>query len=288
MTHRMNRAEDEPHSTSANTLSSPQLRRELSERNLVLAQGVPHETTFGTVPSILYQESHGNHGNFLPASYRRICASPEWSRRLKKCYTASKHVPRPADRARRELDCANSSDALLMNIFCYPGVTRRKSMCSLLGIECGARPCFGVRPGIPLNHGRCDRTEIDMTLDHLLVEAKLTEGDFQSARQELIVRYRDFTTIFDPIELPAREGGYQSYQLIRGVLAAYHCGASFLVLCDGRRNDLREAWYRVQRAVLSCELRSRLKILTWQELSGALPRKLQLFLRKKYGICAGP
>jgi hypothetical protein len=40
--------------------------------------------------------------------------------------------------------------ALLMNIFCYPGVLRRAAVCSLLGIEAGLRPAFGVRPAIPL------------------------------------------------------------------------------------------------------------------------------------------
>ena len=88
-------------------LTSAELRRELSGRNLRLAKGVPHESTYGAIPSVLYQELDGEHGNFLSASYRRICSSPDWSRRLKKCYTASKKLARSADRTRRELDCAN-------------------------------------------------------------------------------------------------------------------------------------------------------------------------------------
>src|SRR5271157_5721216 len=79
-------------------LSSAQLRRELGARNLERAQGIVHESTYGAVPSVLYQEVNGEHGNFLPASYRRICASPEWSRRLKKCYTASKRLAHSRDR----------------------------------------------------------------------------------------------------------------------------------------------------------------------------------------------
>ena len=58
-----------------------------------------------------------------------------------------------------------------------------------------------------------------------------------------------------------------------------------LVLCDGRRPDLIEACYRVSVAVRSCELRSRVALLTWQELSSALPGTLQRFLVTKYGIC---
>jgi hypothetical protein len=68
-------------------LSSAQLRRELGARNLERARGIVHESTYGAVPSVLYQEVNGQHGNFLPSSYRRICASPDWSRRLRKCYT---------------------------------------------------------------------------------------------------------------------------------------------------------------------------------------------------------
>ena len=265
-------------------LSSSDLRREIGARNLLLAQGIAHESTFGAVPSVLYQEAGCEHGNFLPAAYRRIRASPDWNRRLKKCYTSSKRIARSGDRTRRELDCANSSDALLMNVFCYPGVTRREGLCSLLGIEPGVRPQFGVKPGTPLLSGCVDRTEIDMALGHLFVEAKLTESDFQSARRDLVFRYKDLDSVFDVDELPTSGAGFHSYQLIRGVLAAHHRQRSFLVLCDARRTDLSEGWYRVLRAVRSCELRSRLTILTWQELSGALPRMLQRFLQQKYGI----
>jgi hypothetical protein len=265
-------------------LSSTELRRELSGRNLLPAEALPHESTFGSVPSVLYRDTDGQHGNFLAASYRRICAAADWRQRLAKCYTASQRVARSGDRVRRELDCANSSDALLMNIFCYPGITSRASLCSLLGVERGLRPQFGVRPGTPFVNGRADRTEVDMSLGHLLVEAKLTEGGFQNARRELVLRYRDLDEVFDPDELPAAAGTYRHYQLIRGVLAAHHCGRSFLVLCDSRRADLREGWYSVLRAVRGCELRSRLAILTWQELAATLPGKLQKFLAEKYGI----
>jgi hypothetical protein len=265
-------------------LSSAQLRRELGARNLERAQAIVHEATYGSIPSVLYQDVNGEHGNFLPASYRRICASPDWSRRLKKCYTSSKRLARLSDRTRRELDCATSSDALLMNIFCYPGVTARKPFCALLGTEPGLRPQFGVKPGTPLISGRADQTEIDMSLGHLFVEAKLTESGFQATRDDLVFRYRDLGAVFDVDELPVSHGAHHSYQLIRGVLAAHHRQRSFLVLCDARRPDLSEAWYRVLRAVRSCDLRSRLAILTWQELSRVLPKTLQTFLWGKYSI----
>ena len=75
--------------------------------------------------------------------FRRIAADASWVRRLDKAYTASRRVARSGDRRRGELECANSSDALLMNIFCYPGVLHRPGVCSLLGVEPGLRPEFG-------------------------------------------------------------------------------------------------------------------------------------------------
>ena len=171
-----------------------------------------------------------------------------------------------------------------MNIFCYPGVTSRRAVCRVLGIEPGARPRFGVKTRMPGVSGLPDRTEVDMVLGHLLVEAKLTEGGFQSARRSLVDRYAGIDEVFDTGELPVSKDGYQHYQLIRGVLAAHHAGHSFLLLCDSRRADLVEDWYSVARAVRSCELRSRLAILTWQELTATLPPKLQEFLQTKCGI----
>jgi hypothetical protein len=228
-------------------------------------------------------ESDGAHGNFLPASYGRILANPAWKQRLAKAYTASRFVPRAADRRRFELDCANSSDALLMNIFCYPRVLTTPRVSALLGVDPGLIPEFGFRPGIPLRKG-VDRTEIDMKLGTLLVEAKLTEGDFQRAPLRLLARYRDLEEVFDVERLPAANGSVQSYQLIRGVLAAHACSASFLVLCDRRRPDLAERWFSVLAAVREAALRTRMALLTWQELSAALPRTVQKFLVEKYGI----
>lgn len=265
-------------------LSAAELRRDISGRNLLLAGAVPHESTFGSVASVLYHEADGIHGNFLPASYRRICACPDWRRRLLKAYTASARVPRPKDRIRRELDCANSSDALLMNIFCYPGITHRRELCSLLGFEAGARPEFGVKPGIPLLNGLADRTDIDMGLENLFVEAKLTEGDFQRASAKLVHRYSRLEDVFDVDELPTRRGDYESYQLIRGILAAEHCNKSFVVLLDGRRSDLIEAWFRIVRTVRNADLRTRLATCTWQEVAASLPRTLQTFMQSKFGI----
>ena len=269
--------------------SAAQLRREISARNLALAADVAHETTYGSVASVLYQaDDQGNHGNFFPASYRRIVAKPEWARRLDKVYTASSRIMRGCERQRSELDCANSSDALLMNVFCAPGATRSKHLCALLSLESRRAPEFGVRVRTPLRDGHDDRTEVDLQIGDLLVEAKLGESGFQTARADLMDRYEHFDTVFDVDRLPRARGQFRAYQLLRGVLAAMHHGARFAVFCDARRPDLREEWFAVLACVQSAELRSRMLLITWQEIATCLSRPLQNFLAVKYGIAKPP
>ena len=172
-----------------------------------------------------------------------------------------------------------------MNVFCCRRRVANRALCSMLGVPYGLMPQFGFRPEIPLRNGKTDRTEIDMKLGDLMVEAKLTEADFQTAPAKMIERYRDKDEVFDPAELRISEV-VPNYQLIRGVLAASATGGSFCVLCDARRPDLIENWYSVMRAVRNCVLRSRLKLVTWQELHATLPLRLQRFLETKYGIIA--
>ena len=263
------------------------LRRELSCRALALAASEKHlhEVLDGEIPSIIFgRDETGCHGNFYTASYERICSEPLWARRLEKVHTASRKSKCRANWRWMELDCANSSDALLMNIFCYPETLRDGRVAHLLGVEIDAMPEFGFKPRTPLHAGRRDSTEIDMKIGNLLLEAKLTESDFQWAKPRMIDRYRDLEEIFHRDELHVSKDRYGSYQLIRGTLAAYATNSSFCVLCDARRPDLKERWYAVMRAVRCADLRCRLKILTWQELASVLPAGLQAFLDVKYGI----
>jgi hypothetical protein len=267
--------------------SANNLRRELSARNLARASNHVHDTTYGSVASVLYREGDdGSHGNFFPASYKRICANEAWSRRLEKTYTASGRIIRGYERERSELDCCNSSDALLMNIFCHPTALRSKRLQALLNIDDGIQPSFGVRVRTPLRNGLEDRTEVDMQLGDLLVEAKLSETGFQNARADLMDRYEEFATIFDTERLPRARGQFRHYQLLRGALAAHHSGSRFAVFCDARRPDLRDAWFEVLSCMQTFDLRSRMLLLTWQEIAACLPAALQRFLGAKYGIRA--
>lgn len=263
------------------------LRHELNQRNLSWSgrHRLRHSLTYGQAPCVVYApDEQGRHGNFLAASYTAICSRPEWERRLSKVFTPARDSLPQAERRWRELDSAHSSDALLMNIFCYPGVLGRREVSALLGTEAGSTPAFGVRVGVPLLGGKLDRTEVDMATGDLLVEAKLTESNFQSAPRRLVERYRDLEEVFDITSLPEEDGTFFAYQLIRGALAAHAREGIYAVFCDARRPDLIEEWYSVMQAVQVAGLRQRLKLLTWQELAEALPAELQEFLAGKYGI----
>lgn len=346
--------------------TAAQLRRDLNHRAYQFArtQGLLHDISTGSSPSVLFgRDEHGRHGNFHPAAYTHICAHPDWVRRLSKVHTASRRSRARHDWHWMELDSAASSDALLMNIFCHPevfdGTHLAAPVAALLNVDPASKPCFGAHPGVPLRatlkprnkksapREALDRTEIDLTLGNLFLEAKLTESDFQLAAPALIERYRDLETVFDSDRLPRKVLGHisrnflipppmrmsrssrsdrnpgspptslmacgesdlensyipdpdlpdaflethptprpriQGYQLIRNVLAAYAAGASFCVLCDGRRRDLIEIWYSILAAVHAPNFAWRLQLLTWQELAAALPNDLQLFLDAKYGI----
>jgi hypothetical protein len=315
-----------------------QLRLELGARNRRYARGRLHAESYGELPVIVYAPENGTHGNFFGPAYAAIAARAEWMRRFDKVHAQGRSLPRSTTepgRRWRELDSSMSSDALLMNIFCTPGVTVSVAVRRLLGIDGEDEPIFGWKARVPLANGRFDRTEVDMRWGNLLVESKLTESDFQCREATLVEAYRDFDAVFDSALLPALEmrtrrrrkavelseeftqeweamsgdneeiarafqtqleeradrllptvRGYASYQLIRNVLAADASGASFCVIHDERRPDLREAWFRVMAAVKNAEMRVRCKVLTWQELAPVLPVGLQQFLGLKYGIVA--
>jgi hypothetical protein len=265
------------------------LRRELSARNLIFAEenGFLHELTTGSPASVLYRpDDRGRHGNFHPASYRCILRNESWSRRLTKTHTTARKCLVSHDPERRELDSCNSSDALLMNMFCHPRATSPKSgLRSYLAIESTADFIFGYKPRIPLKNGGIDCTEVDLRIGDLLIEAKLTENDFQVARWKLAERYRDFDEVFDPELLPRAGDKLRSYQLVRGILAAFADESGrYCLICDERRRDLIDLWSEILGAIRRHDQRWRCVLVTWQELSRRLPRSLQIWLLQKYGI----
>jgi len=250
-------------------------------------ESIPYRCSYGDAPAVCFLPYDGDlrHGNFLDSSYKAIQAKPEWRKRLSKVHTqGTRSLPRTERGRWMELDSCMSSDALLMNIFCHPGTLRNGVMLTLLGVESGATPIFGYKACVPLANGRVDRTEVDMRFGNVLMEAKLTESDFQRTEKKTLLAYRDFVELFDWQELPQTGTCFASYQLIRNVLAAFALDCSLCILIDARRADLYEHWYAVMRCVKPIALRTRLRICTWQELAGLTRPRLREFLRAKYGI----
>ena len=181
-----------------------QLRQELRVLCRGHARGRAHVESYGEQPVIVFAPENGRHGNFFDAAYGAILARPEWMRRFDKVHAQARSLPK-AERRWRELDSCMSSDALLMNVFCTPGVSDSPALGNVLGMECEAEPVFGWKARVPLANGRFDRTEVDMRLGSLLIEAKLTEGDFQTRAADVVESYRDFDLVFDRELLPRIE-----------------------------------------------------------------------------------
>lgn len=182
------------------------LRAELAERNRLHARGFPHVESYGSDPVIVYSPEEGRHGNFYAPAYEAILANSAWMRRFDKIHAQGRSLPKPQidpTRKWRELDSSMSSDALLMNVFCTPRVSNSATLRSMLGIAGNdVEPEFGWKARVPLRTGRVDRTEVDMRWGDLLVEAKLTETDFQCREAKIVESYRDLDEVFDRELLP--------------------------------------------------------------------------------------
>jgi hypothetical protein len=191
---------------------SSELRRELGVRSRAWARGRAYVESYGDPAVIVFVPEADRHGNFFDASFNAICLRPDWVRRFDKIHAQGRSLPRPESgeqggppRRWRELDSSMSSDALLMNVFCAPGVAENPLIRAALGVEGDATPEFGWKARVPLKNGRFDRTEVDLRWGSLLVEAKLTEADFQTREAAIVEGYRDFEDVFDKDLLPRVE-----------------------------------------------------------------------------------
>lgn len=196
------------------------LRRELAERNRLYAMGHSHVESYGDDPVIVYEPDEASHGNFYEPAYRAILGRKDWAKRLDKIYAQGKALPKAeSGRKWRELDSCMSSDALLMNFFCTPEVVEAPAVRRMLGVESKEQPVFGWKAKVPLRSGLFDRTEVDMRWGDLstpqtktcllgpplLLEAKLTETDFQTRAAGIVEAYRDFDAVFERERLPQVE-----------------------------------------------------------------------------------
>ncbi len=220
-----------------------------------------------------------NNKNLLKASYD--CIEKNWGKRLEKAHS---HFEKKLNI--RELDSSNSSDALLMNIFCHPELNKWKSIKKLFNFSDTneIKPIFGHKPGVEKDGRKPDETEIDMKLDKIYIEAKLTESDFTSKDKIIVESYDKFEKVFEKQYLEQDSNKYFNYQLIRNILAASKDGVNFILLCDARRPDLVRDFYLTVRCIKDVSLRSRCTIIFWQEVCKCVGGDLKPFLKEKYGL----
>ena len=261
------------------------LRKELGRRASAYAKknSLSIRTSKSGVVIFQANDRTSTHGNFFTPSYKGILKRSEWKSRLGKAHAAAaKSFPKGDDI--RELDSCMSSDALLMNVFCHPRAGEWKSLKSLLGVT-ATEPYFGFKAGVKRN-GRGDDTEIDMKLEGLVIESKLTEADFQQKTTDIVESYDRFEKVFHKEMLPKSGKGYFNYQLIRNILAAEQHICRFCLICDGRRPDLVREFYLTVRCVKDEGLRERMGVIFWQEIAKAVGNELKAYMMEKYGLGA--
>ena len=258
------------------------LRKQLSELagRYAKTHHLPFQTSRGGVIIFKKDQNKDIHGNFFNSSDRNILGKEDWRVRLDKPHPSFPDTTQEV----KELDSCNSSDALLMNIFCHPRIGKWKSLKKLLGLSEIGEPEFGFLAKVKKNSGQDDATEIDMKLNGILMEAKLSEKDFTMRKKSVVESYDNFKEVFNEELLPQSSEDYLSYQLIRNILAAYEHNLSFLLLCDARRPDLAREFYITVRCVRDDRLRVKCNVVFWQEIARSVGKELRNFLVEKCGF----
>ncbi len=244
------------------------------------ATGTPHYTSSSGV--VLYP----NGRNLYHESLKAIEKKDDWRDRLDNAHSHRASFPAPhADNA-CELDSSNSSDALLMSIFCHETTRRNHNISRLLGVGAGPFEVdFGWKAKVDLIDGT-DRTEVDMVVeDKVLVEAKLTEADFQSMTSEKLKRYEMFEEMFDSRRLTDSAGAFlPAYQIVRNILAAYQHTTQLVFIYHADRMDLANLVLKTCTAIRYPNPPP-ISLVTWQEIASEVNHQgLSQFLQLKYGI----
>lgn len=212
--------------------------------------------------------------NFKADTYESIKKNPDWDKRLNKPHS---QVP-PA----LEVQSSNSSDALLMNFFCNPKFTEWKGPKIIFKVDEFDFFEFGWNPNF-INENNPYRTEIDLKFNDIIIEAKLTEADFQVKNKEVVERYENLEIVFDKDLLPVNSNGnYLTYQLIRNILTAHKYNYRFILLVDESRIDLIRDFYQTTLAIKDNDLKRKIEFITWQELASKVGKELREYISSKY------
>lgn len=247
-------------------------------KQTLIAQGIQYAKNqginFSTHKSAIIFDKVSD--SFHPKSFHNISENQVWAERLTKRHTNVDKV--------YEMQSSNSSDALLMNIFCYPDIHKWRGVSQLLGVDEIKDIKFGYKPGVYLEVGS-DSTEVDLVInDRIHCEAKLTEESFTRKSHEVVNTYVNLNTVFDIDKLEKTTSEYFHYQLIRNFIAAYERKRAFYLLCDLRRADLIKAYIRVLLCLKDPDFQLQCKLITWQELAASCGQDLRSFLENKYAL----
>lgn len=213
--------------------------------------------------------------NLCPASFESIKQHQAW---LKRTLKSHPNVPYAY-----EMQSSNSSDALLMSVFCHPHAISWKGLHDLLGVS-RLSPFFGFPAEVKKN-GRGDRTEIDMVMEDVFFEAKLTEKDFTEKEASVVRGYDQFEALFQTASLSRLGDRYDNYQIIRNLLAAAQHGKRHILICDERRPDLVQRYMDTVNCLRSPGDQERCGVVYWQQIRRNCGEDLREFLMRKYDIC---
>lgn len=212
---------------------------------------------------------------FCPASFAAIQKNANWYSRVQK--------PHQNRSSAMEMQSSNSSDALLMNIFCHPKLVSWKSVHNVLDFK-PTSPCFGFKALVQKQGTNGDKTEIDMEIGNYFVEAKLTESGFTSKEITEVKKYKKLNQHFHVNCLPTQNDCYHNYQIIRNLLAAIQHKKRHMLLCDERRPDLVRSYMETVCCLRDQDVRKKCRVVFWQELQRACGKDLGQFLKTRYGI----
>ena len=208
-------------------------------------------------------------------SFDAICDNEIWRCRTKKSHQQIDGV--------KEMQSSNSSDALLMSIFCHPELSSWKGVADVLGFS-PTEPEFGYKPRVAKKGTNGDETEIDMAIDGYFVEAKLTETDFTEKAVAEVEKYEGLASCFHTECLCICDGRFQNYQVIRNLLASTQHRKHHMLLCDERRPDLVRRYMKTVCCLRDEQMRKGCRVVFWQEIWRACGRDLGDFLQARYGL----
>jgi hypothetical protein len=211
--------------------------------------------------------------SFIEESYENIKKNDDWNIRTIKKHNSLVNT--------LEMQSSNSSDALLMNIFCYPKINQWKGLKQLLDVEDFNDINFGWNPFFENEDPRFP-TEIDMKIGKHIFEAKLTENNFTQKNKKIVENYKDLTRVFDIKKIVKMNEKYENYQLIRNIITAYKYNFSFTLIIDESRTDLIRYFLSIIKAIKNYELQDKINFITWQEIADVCGKDLKNYLERKY------